>query len=91
KSEYQLDLKKVPFDWPELVAAIAPRALFTNAPTNDSNFETEGVRVCERSAKPVFELLGVADRLVYVYPDAAHDFPPDVRKQAYEFIEKNLK
>lgn len=91
KSEYNLDLKKVPFDWPELAAAIAPRALFTNAPTSDSNFETEGVRVCERSARSVFELLGVPDKVVYVYPDAAHDFPPAERKAAYKFIEKNLK
>jgi dienelactone hydrolase len=90
KSKYNLDLKKVPFDWPELVGAIAPRALFTNAPTSDSNFETEGVRVCQRSAEPVYQLLGVPEKLVYVYPDAAHDFPPVERQKAYAFIEKNL-
>lgn len=91
KSVYGLDLKKIPFDWPELLAAIAPRAVFTNAPTQDSNFAIAGVKICEEAAGPVFELLGVRDRLVFVYPDSGHDFPSKQRDQAYDFIEIQLK
>ena len=43
---YGLDLKKVPFDFPELIAALAPRGFFTNSPLHDANFDVEGVRVC---------------------------------------------
>jgi len=91
KTEYQLDLNKVPFDWPELVAALAPRGLFTNAPKNDSNFDLEGVKICEKAARPVYELFGAGDRLVSVFPEAAHDFPEPQRQQAYAFIEGLLK
>ena len=91
KETYQLNLAQVPFDFPELVAALAPRGVFTNSPLHDSNFDVEGVRVCIASAQPVFELLDAADRLRPIYPDAEHDFPPDARRQAYAFLDRLLK
>ena len=91
KETYQLDLRQVPFDFPELIGALAPRAFFTNSPLHDANFEVEGVRGCITAAKPVYELLGVPDRLIAVYPDAQHTFPPAVRNQAYEFLDTQLR
>ncbi|MGP0067249.1 MAG: alpha/beta hydrolase [Isosphaeraceae bacterium] len=91
KEAYQLDLRQVPFDFPELIGALAPRAFFTNSPLHDANFEVEGVRVCIGAAKPVYERLGVSDRLIAVHPDAQHTFPPDVRNQAYEFLGRYLR
>jgi acetyl esterase/lipase len=91
RDRYDLDPKKVPFDFPELIAALAPRAFFTNSPTRDANFAVEGVKVCIQAAKPVYALLGAADRLKAEYPDAEHDFPPEVRKKAYEFLDRLLK
>ncbi len=88
---YQLDLKKVPFDFPELVGALAPRAFFTNSPTRDANFEVGGVKQCLSAAEPVFRLLGASDRLVAVFPDAEHDFPRAERTLAYEFLDRTLK
>jgi dienelactone hydrolase len=87
---YGKDPKKMPFDFTELVAALAPRPFFINAPLRDANFEVSGVRDCVEAARPVYELLGAKDALVAVHPDAAHDFPPDVRRAAYEFLEKAL-
>ena len=43
-SVYDLDLAKVPFDFPELVGALAPRGFFTNSPLRDANFEVDGVK-----------------------------------------------
>lgn len=91
KSEFGLDLKKVPFDWPELVAALAPRGLYTCAPTGDDNFDVEGVKACEIAARPVYELFGATGNLIFSHPDAKHDFPPKQREEAYRFIETQLK
>ena len=91
RETYQLDLQKVPFDFPELIGALAPRAFFTNSPLHDANFEVEGVRVCITAARPVYDLLGVPDRLTAVYPDAQHTFPPAVRTRAYEFLDRQLR
>jgi dienelactone hydrolase len=90
REKYQLDLAKVPFDFPELIAALAPRAFFTNSPLHDANFEVEGVRVCIAAARPVYELLGAADRLVAVHPDAEHSFPRAERVEAYRFLDDVL-
>ncbi len=90
-SEFGKDPKQMPFDWTETLAAIAPRAVFINAPMRDDNFEVSGVKDCLAAAAPVFELLGAKEKLVAVHPDCGHDFPPDVRQQAYEFLDKNLK
>lgn len=87
---YGKDPAKMPFDFPELAGALAPRPFFINAPLRDANFEVSGVRDCVKAARPVYELLGDATALVAVYPDAAHEFPPGIRRQAYAFLEKAL-
>lgn len=91
RERYGLDLAKVPFDFPELIGALAPRAFFTNSPLHDANFEVEGVRVAIDAARPVYQMLGVPDRLAASYPDAQHTFPEGVRAQAYEFLDRQLR
>ena len=56
RDRYGLDLKKVPFDFPELIAALAPRGFFTSSPLHDANFDVEGVRTCITAAQPVYVL-----------------------------------
>ena len=40
--------------------------------------------------KPVYDSLGVPDKLQVRYPNAEHDFPVESRKEAYAFIDKIL-
>lgn len=79
---YNNSPEKVPWDFPEILSFLAGRAIFINAPLRDDNFDNSGVRDCVRMA---------GKKTVAVYPDAGHEFPDDIRAQAYEFIEKNLK
>src|SRR5204863_553369 len=88
---YELKPEKVPFDFPEVVAAFAPRAFLASAPLHDDNFEVSGVRDCIAAARPVYELLGVKDKLAANYPDCGHDFPPEARKVAYQWLDRWLK
>ncbi len=90
-SVYGKDPRRMPFDFTEVVAALAPRPLFVNAPLRDANFEVSGVRDCLAAAKPVYKLLGAAGKLVAVYPEAGHDFPPDARRAAYTFVDEALR
>jgi dienelactone hydrolase len=91
RTAYGLDLKKVPFDFPELIAALAPCPFFTNSPLHDANFDVEGVRVCLDAARPVYTLFGVTDRLSAFFPEAQHAFPKEARARAYEFLDRFLK
>ena len=70
----------------------SPPAAFTSTPRcGDTNFDVSGVKKCIAAAQPVFDLLGAKDQLVVEYPDAAHDFPDDVRERVYQWLEKQLK
>ena len=90
-SRYQNNPDKVPFDFPEIVAAFAPRPFLASSPLHDSNFEVSGVKDTIATARPIYELYGKVNNLQANYPDCAHDFPEDVRKVAYDFFDKHLK
>ena len=89
--KYGKDPERIPFDFPELLAALAPRPLFINAPLRDGNFEVSGVRDCIAAAMPIYDKVFKAkEKLVALYPDAGHDFPPDVRRQVWQFLDRWL-
>jgi dienelactone hydrolase len=87
---FGLDAGRVPFEFDELVAALAPRAFFSNSPIHDDNFDVAGVKKASARAADVFKLLGAAENLVVRYPDCGHDFPPEVRQEAYRFMDRIL-
>jgi hypothetical protein len=84
------DVSRVPFDFPELIAAIAPRPFLAIAATQDNDFDVEGVRETMTSARAIYELLGKAEGLQADYPVAPHCFPRASREAAYEFLERAL-
>jgi dienelactone hydrolase len=90
-SAYHNSPDEMPFDFHGVLSAIAPRAIFVCAPIRDDNFAVEGVRKVENEAAKVFDLLKVKDRLVFEYPDEAHDFPDPIRKKSYDWLDKILR
>jgi hypothetical protein len=91
RDAYENNPDKMPFDFPEVLAAIAPRGIYVAAPEMDHNFDVGGVRKCIAAAQPVFDLLGGKEQLVVEYPNCGHDFPDDVRERVYQWLEKQLK
>ncbi len=89
-TKYGYSPDRMPFDFAEVLAAIAPRAVFVNAPLHDDNFDIDGVKECLAAAIPIFKLLGHADNLQSVHPDGGHDFGDQERQQAYRFLDKAL-
>ncbi len=90
KTKYNLDPDQVPFDFYEVVAAMAPRLFFSNSPLEDSNFDYRGVKKTEPKAQAIYKLLGAEKNLVIKYPNCQHDFPTPTRKEAYAFIDRGL-
>lgn len=91
KDVYGNDPGRVPFDFYEVLGAIAPRAVFISAPERDANFDVSGVKKAVAEAGNVYALFGAGDRLKAVYPDSAHDFPEAQRDEAYAWLKKQLK
>ncbi len=90
QSEYDSDPNQVPFDFPELIASLAPRGFLAVAPQNDDNFEVKGVRESIAFATNAYAIFNAKDSLQANYPDAGHTFPKTSRSQAYQFIKQQL-
>ena len=87
---YALDPDRLPFDFYEVVAALAPRAFFTSSPLRDSNFDVIGVMKAMAKATEVYKLFGAEANIDARYPNSAHDFPPRARRHAYAFVDRHL-
>lgn len=88
---YRDRLTEIPFDFPELLGALAPRTVFISAPLDDSNFRASSVDACANAARPIFRLYRAAGNLRVVHPPGGHDFPLVAREQAYRLLTENLR
>jgi dienelactone hydrolase len=86
--DYKDRLADIPVDFHELIAALAPRPVFINAPLGDSNFKWASVDEIVKAAEPVYQLYKLPENLSVVHPDCGHDFPPAARETAYRFLEQ---
>jgi dienelactone hydrolase len=90
-THYNFSPDRMPFDFPEVLASIAPRAVFVVAPMHDDNFDVSGVRDVVKAARPIYALLGQPGRLQVIYPDTAHDFPDTAREISTGFLDQILR
>ena len=89
-TQFGNDDRNVPFDFPELIASIAPRGFFCSAAKGDSDFDVQGVRETMAAAQSDLALLGATDQMADYYPDTEHAFPDDARQAAYQFLDQRL-
>jgi pimeloyl-ACP methyl ester carboxylesterase len=87
---YGCDPRRMPFDFTELLAALAPRPVFINAPRRDENFELSGVHDCLVAARPVYRLFEAEEALVARHPDVGHSFPKEIREEVYAWLDRVL-
>jgi len=88
---YELNPDKVPFDFYELIATLAPRTFVSVSPIRDANFDVNGVRKAMPVAGSIYSLFSAREELMLLTPDTEHDFPTDMRLQAYNVMDRVLK
>jgi len=81
----------VPFDFDQLLAALAPRTVLISAPRQDDNFSCASVRALVDRARPAYAAAGASDELVAHYPDCGHEFPPNIQGMAVEMLQRVLQ
>lgn len=90
-TNYAGRLADLPFDFHELIGALAPRRCFISAPLGDSNFRWRSVDAVAAAAGAVYALHGVPGQLEVAHPDCDHRFPPGMREKAYRLLEEGLR
>ena len=88
-AQYKGKLAEIPFDFHELVGALAPRHVLIIAPKEDHNFRAASVDKIVASAKPVFKLYDKADRLRVEHPDGGTTSRPRC-EEAYKLFDAVL-
>ncbi len=89
-ADYKGRLADIPFDFHEMVGALAPRHALIVAPKKDSNFRADSVDRIALAARSIFKLHGAETRLRVEHPDCGHDFPPEMRELAYKLFDHEL-
>jgi dienelactone hydrolase len=89
-ADYKGRLADIPFDFHELIGALAPRHVLIIAPKQDSNFRADSVDRIVAAARPIFKLYGREERLRLEHPDGGHDFPTEMREDAFKLFDKVL-
>ena len=87
---YRDRLDQIPFDFHEMIGALAPRPCFISAPTQDDNFKASSVDEIARAASAIYKLYGKPENLIVRHPECGHDFPDEMRQLAYAVFRKNL-
>ncbi|MBI5775620.1 MAG: alpha/beta hydrolase [Verrucomicrobia bacterium] len=89
-ADYAGRLEEIPFDFHEMIGALAPRAVFLNAPLRDSNFKWESVDRVVAAASQIYRLHRAPENLRVEHPDSEHDFPDAMRAIAYRLFDEKL-
>ena len=90
------DWRRMPWTWAQLIGELVKggRKLFVSAPKRDLIFPWEGVRDTVREVREGMvdeEEAEGENRLVVVHPEGGHEFPADVRLQAYDWLDRAMK
>jgi hypothetical protein len=88
---YKDRLAEIPFDFHELIGALAPRPVLICAPFGDTNFKWRSVDQIVASARQIYRVYGRPENLHVEHPEGGHDFPPAVREEAYRLFDEELQ
>lgn len=86
-AKYRGRTNEIPFDFDDLLGALAPRPVLVIAPTEDGNFSAASVDKVAAQARQTYRAHGVENGIEVWHPEYGHDFPPEVRAQAYAWLE----
>lgn len=83
----------VPFEMHEMLSLIAPRPLLLSTSDEDFVFPNGGwsARRAISKLEPLYEMLGNRTGLESYFFSGGHSFPEDASRNAYEWLERNLK
>lgn len=91
KSKYKNDPDLVPWDFPEIIEALAPKPIFINAPLHDENMNYPGNKIIIDRGIVAYGRLNAMGNFRYENPGTGHSFPREIREMAYDFIDSILK
>lgn len=84
------DQNRIPYDYHEILASIAPRPLLIVAPQWDRYADFAAVRSCVDKAKKVYCLYDAEKQLEFLAPDDYNRFSPDMQQASFDWLKNRL-
>ena len=81
---------RIPYDFHEILACIAPRPVLVIAPVMDKDAILEDVRNCVMQARNIYSLYGIPDNIQLFSPDDYNRFSDEMREKTYEWLQDRL-
>ncbi len=78
--------KRIPYDFDEIMALIAPRQVFILAPELDQDWFYEDVEICYSEAAKVFNLYGKKGNITLSNPDDFNRYPPEYQEIVIKWL-----
>jgi hypothetical protein len=77
---------RIPYDFHEIMACIAPRPMLIIAPLMDKDAVYADVRECVEQAGTIYGLSGERDRIELFSPDDYNRFSPEMREKTCRWL-----
>ena len=81
---------RIPYDFHEILACIAPRHILVIAPMLDKDAHLEDIRYCVDRAGDIYELYGASDKIQIYSPDDYNRFFGEMRERTYAWARERL-
>ena len=79
---------RIPYDFDEMLAAMAPRPVLVIAPVMDKDANLDDVKTAVQHARQVYGLYDATDNLRVVTPDDYSRFSPEMRETTYDWLQE---
>lgn len=81
---------RIPYDFHEVLACIAPRQLLVIAPVMDKDASLKDIMYCVEQARKIYSLFGTTDNIQLFSPDDYNRFSPEMREKTFEWLQDRL-
>lgn len=81
---------RIPCDFHEILACIAPRPVLVIAPVMDKDVHLQEVQYCVEQTRKIYDLYGCSDNIQIYSPDDYNRFSDEMREKTYEWATDRL-
>lgn len=82
--------RRVPVDYDELLAMVAPRSMLVIAPEYDQEADAQAVLESVDQAKEVYKMMNASQKMEVFSPPDYNRFSYEMREKVYEWLEKEV-
>ena len=82
---------RLPYDFHEILASIAPRPVLVIAPAMDKDANLQDVKACVEDARRIYNLYGAGNGIQIFSPDDFSRFSNEMREKTYEWLQERMK